>query len=89
MVVKKNKKGADAGTQFSHWTKNPHEDVKVKKVKVGKGVVNVYKANFSEIDNLIEEIKKESRKQGVSDYACQNIFLALGTSLQSIRDSNK
>ena len=40
---KKNTKGADAGTQFSHWTKNPHEtpttdDARKKKLPSGTKV---------------------------------------------------
>ena len=101
-MVKKNKKGADAGTQYSGWTKNPHEFessqnaeeihkeqvkrvVKSKKIKLTNGTVNVYKAEFSEIDQLLDDIRKECRKNGLSDYACTNIRNLLDDTLKKVK----
>jgi len=87
----KNTKGADAGTQYSGWTKNPHEEVKdkkeikIKKVKIASGTVNVYKAEFNEIDQLLDEIRKECRKNGLNDYACTNIRNLLDETLKKVR----
>ena len=100
--MKKTNKGADAGTQYSGWTKNPHEFessdeaekihkeqvkrvVKAKKIKLSSGIVNVYKAEFSEIDSLVDEIKKAVRKHGVSDYACTNIRNLLDDTLKKVK----
>ena len=98
----KKSKGADSGTQYRHWTKNPHEFedkkeaekihneqvrrvIKTKKIKLSGGTVNVYKAEFSEIDLLIEELKKAVRKHGVNDYACNNIRNFLEEALKKVR----
>ena len=100
--MKKTNKGADAGTQYSGWTKNPHEFessdeaekihkeqvkrvVKAKKIKLSSGTVNVYKAEFSEIDSLVDEIKKAVRKHGISDYACTNIRNLLDDTLKKVK----
>ena len=47
-------------------------------------VTNVYSADFSVIDNTIEEIKKESRKVGTSEYSCRNIGLILDEAKRKI-----
>ena len=58
----------------------------VKRVLEEKKIItNVYSADFSIIDNTIEEIKKASRKHGVSDYSCNNIYLFLQETLKKIR----
>lgn len=105
MKKKTNKttKGADSGTQYSHWTKNPHEKlesgkesekiykeqvnrvIKTKKIKLSGGVVNVYNAEFSEIDQLLDDIRKECRKNGLSDYACTNIKNLLDDTLKKVK----
>jgi hypothetical protein len=105
MTAKKNKttKGADSGTQYSHWTKNPHEKlesseeaekiykdqvkrvVKTKKIKLSGGIVNVYKAEFGEIDGLIEDIKKAVRKHGINNYSCTNIRNLLEDTLKKVK----
>jgi len=89
-TTKSNKKGADAGTQYSGWTKNPHEEpvkeeIKIKKVKIASGTVNVYKAEFGEIDQLLVEIRKECRTHGLNDYACKNIRNLLDDTLKKIK----
>ena len=45
-------------------------------------VTNVYSADFSVIDNTIEEIKKQTRKVGTSEYACNNIYVILEEALK-------
>ena len=105
MAKKKSNKGADAGTQYSGWTKNPHEKsdkkektkgvVSTKANTVGKviesaevaspKITNVYSADFSTIDNIIEEIKKETRKNGDSAYSCNNIYIALEETLKKVK----
>ena len=45
------------------------EQIKAKVVEIPR-ITNVYSANFSVIDNTIEEIKKQTRKVGTSEYAC-------------------
>ena len=47
-------------------------------------VTNVYSADFSVIDDTIEEIKKESRKVGTSEYSCRNIGLILDEAKRKI-----
>jgi|TARA_R110000824_G_scaffold322217_2_gene508932 hypothetical protein len=109
-MKKINNKGTDSGTQFSHWTKNPHVDdkeekfeskesaqkindeqvkrvVKSKKIKLSGGIVNVYKAEFSEIDQLLDDIRKECRKNGLNDYACTNIRNLLDDTLKKVKQS--
>tara|TARA_R110002020_G_scaffold475550_1_gene710861 strand:+ start:3250 stop:3558 length:309 start_codon:yes stop_codon:yes gene_type:complete len=94
---KKNKptKGADAGTMYAY-EKNPHEvkeDVKpnTKKVTVvddkvaTKVITNAYNANFGVIDDTIEEIKKESRRNGCDDYSCNNIYIILQDALKKVK----
>ena len=98
----KSNKGTDAGTQYSGWTKNPHEFessenaeeihkeqvkrvIKAKKIKLTSGTVNVYKAEFSEIDRLLDDIRKECRTHGLNDYACTNIRNLLDDTLKKIK----
>ena len=45
-------------------------------------ITNVYNANFSVIDNTIEEIKKQTRSVGKSEYACNNIYIILEDALK-------
>ena len=59
--------------------------VKTDKVKLSKGTVNVYSASFGVIDDLIEEIKKTTRKVSVNDYAVNNVYLILSDTLNSVR----
>ena len=47
-------------------------------------VTNVYSADFSVIDNTIEEIKKQTRKVGKSEYACNNIYIILEDALKKV-----
>ena len=47
-------------------------------------ISSVYSADFSIIDNTIEEIKKQSRKVGKSEYACNNIFIILQDALKKV-----
>ena len=62
-------KGTDAGTQYSHWTKNPHGveanivEVKGGKVNTYKKAGSVYTADFKVIDDTIEEIKLPERRE--------------------------
>lgn len=75
-------KGADAGTQYSHWTKNPHEGETKVKAKV---VSSVYSADFKAIDDTIEDIKKECRRICTSDYIANNIYIIIQDALKKIR----
>jgi L-lactate utilization protein LutB len=50
-----------------------------------KKTVTVYSADFSTIDDTVEDIKKEIRKQGVSDYACKGIYIILQDALKKIK----
>ena len=59
--------------------------VKTDKVKLSKGTVNVYSASFGVIDDLIEEIKKTTRKVSVNDYAVNNVYLILSDTLNRVR----
>lgn len=47
-------------------------------------ISNVYSADFSVIDNTIEEIKKQTRKVGKSEYACNNIYIILEDALKRV-----
>tara|TARA_B100000029_G_scaffold197799_1_gene195873 strand:+ start:2588 stop:2896 length:309 start_codon:yes stop_codon:yes gene_type:complete len=94
-TTKSSKKGVDSGTQFSPWVKKEEAEkihkeqvervVKAKKIKLSGGTVNVYKAEFSEIDQLLDEIRKECRTHGLSDYACTNIRNLLDDTLKKIK----
>ena len=57
--------------------------VKPKSVELPR-ITNVYSADFSIIDNTIEEIKKQTRKVGTSHYASNNIYLILEDALKKI-----
>jgi uncharacterized membrane protein len=59
------------------------EQIKAKVVKIPM-ITNVYSADFSIIDNTIEEIKKQTRKVGTSYYASNNIYLILEDALKKI-----
>ena len=59
--------------------------VKTDKVKLSKGTINVYSANYSVIDDLLEEIKKTTRKVSVNDYAANNVYLILSDTLNRVR----
>lgn len=48
-------------------------------------ITNVYSADFSVIDDTIEEIKKQTRRQGVNSYACKNIYIFLQDTLKRIQ----
>ena len=47
-------------------------------------ITNVYNADFSVIDDTIEEIKKHTRNVGKSEYACNNIFIILQDALKKV-----
>ena len=59
------------------------EQIKAKVVEIPR-ITNVYSANFSVIDNTIEEIKKQTRKVGTSEYACNNIYIILQDALKKV-----
>jgi len=59
--------------------------VKTQKIKLSNGTVNVYNANYSEIDECLDEIRKECRKNGLNDYACNNIQNILNETLQRVK----
>ena len=59
------------------------EQIKAKVVEVPR-ISSVYSADFSIIDNTIEEIKKQTRKVGTSYYACNNIYLILEDALKKV-----
>ena len=47
-------------------------------------ITNVYNANFSVIDDTIEQIKKQTRSVGKSEYACNNIYIILEDALKRV-----
>ena len=47
-------------------------------------ITNVYSADFSVIDNTIDEIKKQTRKVGKSEYSCNNIYVILEDALKRV-----
>ena len=47
-------------------------------------ITNVYNADFSVIDDTIEEIKKHTRNVGKSEYACNNIYIILQDALKKV-----
>ena len=47
-------------------------------------VTNVYSADFSVIDDTIEQIKKQTRSVGKSEYACNNIYIILEDALKRV-----
>ena len=59
------------------------EQIKSKVAEIPK-ITNVYSADFSIINNTIEEIKKQSRKVGTSEYACNNIYIILEDALKKV-----
>ena len=61
-----------------------HGNVTVSK-KVIKPSVNVHNAEFKLIDNSLEELKKECRRQGVDDYSCNNIYIFLQECLKKVQ----
>ena len=93
--VNKTTKGVDSGTQFSPWVKKEeveqiHKEqvervVKAKKIKLSSGTVNVYKAEFGEIDKCLDEIRKECRTHGLTNYSCNNIKIILEETLKRIK----
>jgi len=50
-----------------------------------KKATNVYNANFSEIDECLDEIRKECRAHGLNDYACNNIRIILDDTLKRVK----
>lgn len=56
-----------------------------KKRQQSPRISNVYSADFSEIDAVLEDCKKHSRAEGVSAYACDNIYSALSEALRKIK----
>jgi len=57
--------------------------VKSKVVEIPR-ITNVYSADFSIIDDTIEEIKKQTRKVGTGEYACNNIYIILQDALKKV-----
>ena len=47
-------------------------------------ITNVYNADFSVIDDTIEQIKKQTRSVGKSEYACNNIYIILEDALKRV-----
>jgi len=60
-----------------------------KKRQQGARIANVYSADFSRIDAVIEDIKKHSRANGVNDYACNNILNACSEALRKVKLAQK
>ena len=58
--------------------------VETPKVAPKPKITNVYSADFSVIDNTIEEIKKQTRSVGKSEYACNNIYIILEDALKRV-----
>ena len=47
-------------------------------------ITSVYNADFSVIDDTIEEIKKQTRKVGTNHYTCNNIYIILQDALKKV-----
>ena len=47
-------------------------------------ITNVYNADFSVIDQTLENIKKQTRNVGKSEYACNNIYIILEEALKKV-----
>ncbi len=62
------------------------ESVKVKKESKP---TNVYNADYSLIDNSIEEIKKACRKVSTNSYATNNVYIILQDALKKILNAEK
>lgn len=78
------------GTKVEIVKDEPKKKSVVVKDKVEpKTVTNVYNPNFSTIDDTIEDIKKESRKQGVDHYSCNNIYIILQDALKKVKLAGK
>ena len=65
-----------------------HQDQVKRVLKDKKIITNVYSADFSVIDNCLEAIKKEVRKQGTNSYACNNSYVLLEETLKKVKLSN-
>jgi|TARA_B110000014_G_scaffold155807_1_gene109379 hypothetical protein len=76
----RNKNGSSEKTP----KKTPKTEKQVEKVVIA----NVFSANFSLIDDSIEELKKAVREYGVSHYACNNIYLFIQETLKRVKLSN-
>jgi len=76
------------GDEMANSIKNNKTVVVEDKVEP-KTITNVYNPNFSSIDDTIEEIKKESRKQGVDHYSCNNIYIILQDALKKVKLAGK
>ena len=62
------------------------KEVKVIADNVNTTVIsNVYTPNYKLIDDTIEEIKKESRKNGCDHYSCNNIYIILQDALKKVK----
>lgn len=62
------------------------KEVKVIADNVSTTVIsNVYTPNYKLIDDTIEEIKKESRKNGCDHYSCNNIYIILQDALKKVK----
>ena len=87
MTVKKSK--SKEITKATVKGKEGKVDVYTKTHNTIKRVGNVYSANYSLIDETIDDIKKMSRKVSTSDYAANNVYLILQDALKKITLAEK
>jgi|TARA_R110000824_G_scaffold72633_1_gene185253 hypothetical protein len=69
--------------------KKTHKELSGKETKQKEKIVNVYNAEFGEIDICLDEIRKECRRNGLDNYACNNIKIILNDTLKRVKLSNK
>ena len=85
--VRSTKESADRALKAAEEKAKRTEEFK--KRQQSPRIANVYSADFSNIDAVLEDCKKHSREQGVNDYACKNIYSALAEALRKIKLAQK
>ena len=67
--------------------KKPKEEIIAKTIETKPK--NVYDADYSLIDDTIEQIKKVSRKVCTTDYAANNVYIMLQDALKKVTLAEK
>ena len=65
------------------------EPAKTKPDKPIAKPTNVYSADYSLIDNSIEEIKRASRKVSTNSYSTNNVYIILQDALKKVLNAEK
>jgi len=87
-MVKNEKRGKEGDRRTNVPDKKDDKKISRPKKEEAKKITNVYSADFSIIDACLENIKKEARKQGTNEYACNNIYIMLEETLKRVKLSN-